>query len=102
MLLASPYPRVPTEDCCPYSICAAMDTTAFSRAGQPLSLVGVEEEPPWGGNVAWSQLEQLYLCFRSREMFWSTRDHIQVFHSNLMTSSLRDRERLERHKNSHN
>lgn len=74
----------------------------FLKPGQRPSLVGVEEEPPWGGDVAWSHLEQLHLCFGSRGMFWSTRDHIQVFHSNLMTSFLWDRERLERHKNSHN
>lgn len=94
MLLASLYFRVLTEDCGPYPVHAAMDTTAFSRAGQPPSLVGVEEEPPWGEYVAWSHLEWLHLCFGSRGMFWSTRDHIQVFDSNLMTSFLQDRERL--------
>lgn len=50
--MASPYSRVLTEHYCPYFTCAAMDTTASSRAGQPPSLVGDEEEPPWGGDVA--------------------------------------------------
>lgn len=45
---------VPTEGCCPYSICAVMVTIAFSRPGQLPSLVGLEEEPPWGGDGAWS------------------------------------------------
>lgn len=44
MLWASPYPRVVTENCC--SICAAMDTTAISRAGQPPSLVGSKNSLP--------------------------------------------------------
>lgn len=43
MRLASPHPRVLTEVCHPYSVCAAMDTTAFSTS---LPLWGLRKSLP--------------------------------------------------------
>lgn len=63
------------------------------------SLVGLEEGPHWGRDAVCSQMEQLQLLQLD---VWSTRDHTQVFHSNLMAFFLWGWERLERRKNSYN
>lgn len=95
VVLASPHPGC-SPVCHPYSICAAMDTTAFPASlplwGLKKSLTGDKVQFA----AKWSS------CSCSRQMYWSTRDHTQVFHSNLMAFFLWSWGRLERHKNSYN